>query len=369
MTFACACTLFAPRPSARRGRSILDVLVAIALGGCAFAAALPLLGFHAAESGEARSHSNLRQIAAAHEAYAQTYAGRQFTAVPDDAGLVNGNCASYLATIACPSPLVLGNAANGATWGYYLAPIGFCAPFGYPGNCNNWSVYKPIEFSGVNASIGSFRISNGKALNAFVDGRFLSDVQYSPNDRRVYRTTALPRDERADFESGNESVRFSSYCLSPAAMWHEDVLSSAHNGYRDPNTFAEGYASPAVSVCAYPDLKTRVIEHNWNLNPPNHERASFDGAYTVEAWAFNASSTVSPQAIFFDGRVDRIANRQAIDDDQALFEASGQQLWSRTTPLGADGYRVSDCLDERTNHTILTIDGILGRDVLSATRP
>jgi hypothetical protein len=95
-------------------------------------------------------------MSAANASYGADWSDRQFTAMPDDAGLVSGNCATYL-TIACPPQQLLGWASNGAMWGYFLGAAGQCAQYGYPGNCGNWVVYKPIEFSGVDAGFGSFR--------------------------------------------------------------------------------------------------------------------------------------------------------------------------------------------------------------------
>ncbi|MBL9121489.1 MAG: hypothetical protein JNL80_16390 [Phycisphaerae bacterium] len=130
---------------------------------------------------------------------------------------------------------------SGAYWGYYLG-IGLCSQYGYPGNpgCANWTVYKAIQFTGVNAGFGSFRLGNAAAFNSFVDGRFYSDTFYSPNDRVTYELSARYRDPAADFESFSQEVGFSSYCLSPAAMSNPEVLAAANDGYRNPDTFVEG---------------------------------------------------------------------------------------------------------------------------------
>ena len=47
-----------------------------------------------------QSLGNMRNLAAANGAYGADWADRQFTACPDDAGLVNGNCVTYTTTIA-----------------------------------------------------------------------------------------------------------------------------------------------------------------------------------------------------------------------------------------------------------------------------
>jgi hypothetical protein len=340
----------------------------VAILGCttiALAVALPVLARAGTDSGETRSLSNLRILAAAHEAYSQTFSGKQFGVMPEDAGAVGGNCSSYVNSIACPPPLLLGLGPNGAWWGYYLGSFGLCAQYSYPGSCGNWVAYKPIEFSGADAGFGSFRLGNATAFNAFVDGRFYSDTFYSPNDRFTYELSARYRDPVYDFNSLNGEIGLSSYCLSSAAMYNPAVFASENGGFKNPNTFAEGYVSPTVSQCAHPDLKTRIIEHNWNVGAPSFS-ANPNQSFEAD-WLFNYSSLAAPNGFFFDGHVTRIRNAQAIADDEAVFQANGTRLWSRTTPFGELGYGQWQPSPEatRTSHTILTIDGILGRDVLT----
>ncbi|MFO0827767.1 MAG: hypothetical protein U0572_06405 [Phycisphaerales bacterium] len=348
--------------SRRCGHSLLSTVIGCGCVAVLMATAIPVLGNIGTMSGEAVSLSNLRVIAEAHAAYASTFNERQVTWIPDDVGLVNGNCTTYVTEIACPPQLILGtDPINGAIWGYYLGG-GLCAQF--PGTCANFAVYKPFVFSGSWSNFGSFRLQNADAFNNFVDGRFYSDVWYSPNDESTYRSSAWVRDIAADFTAPPYEVTFSSYCLSPAAMFHPSVFGAAFGGYRNPDTFADAYVSPSVTQCAYPDLKTRSIEHNWNRSSPGISNPNFAGG--LEPFYFNASSEACPLSLFFDGHIARLPNSQAIADDQALFEASGQRLWSRSTPLGSNGYFGAQMLDTspKTSHTILTIDGILGRDIL-----
>jgi hypothetical protein len=349
-------------PRAARGATCIDVLVGLGCATLLAGAALPLLGAMGSASGEARSLSNLRTLAAANEAYGATFDGRQYTAIPEDAGLVNGSCEQYLLTIACPPPHVLGDAPNGFEYGYYLSPMGFCAPFGYPGTCANWVVYKPLTLSGVNAGFGSFRLPNARAFNTFVDGRFYSDTFYSPNDTATATKCAPHRDAGVDFDLNPSGVAFSSYCFSPAAMHNPMTLSAS--GYVNPDSYADAYVSPPVSACVHPDLKTRMIEHNWNYRAPAQGNINFAGG--IEPWYFNASASASSQSIFFDGHVGRVRTATAVEDDAAAQASSGVGLWHRGTPLGAAGYFGNQSFDGTLNsHSILTIDGILGRDVLT----
>jgi hypothetical protein len=353
-----------PTMNRHQGATRADVIVGVGCAAIAFSVAIPVLARNSVDSGEARSLSNLRVLAAAHEAYSQTFSGKQLGVIPEDAGLVNGNCAVYVSTIACPPQLLLGLGSSGGWWGYFLGSSGFCAQGNWPGNCGNWVAYKPLQFTGADAGFGSFRLGNAVAFNSFVDGRFYSDTFYSPNDRLNYETSARYRDEVVQFESFSGEIALSSYCLSPAAMYHPGVLAHANDGYKDPNTFPEAYVSPTVSQCAYPELKTRMIEHQWNVGAPSF--GTNVGTSIKDAWLFNSSALASPNGFFFDGHVSRVSNAQAIADDKALFDSTGQRLWSRTTPLGELGYRNGSATEgERTSHTILTIDGILGRDLLT----
>lgn len=350
--------------AAHRGHTLAEVVVAAACCAAITVALVPMLAAVSGGSGEARSLSNLRFLVGANDNYAATFGQRQFTAMPDDAGLVNGNCSTYVSSIACPPQQILGVSSSGAIWGYFLGG-GLCSQYGYPGSCAGWPAYKPIEMTGQSAQSGAFRLPNVAAFNQFVDGRFFSDYWYSPNDRAMWQYSATVRDAGGDYESLSGNIGFSSYCWSPAAMYHPDVFGSAYGGYRNPNSFAEGYISPTVTQCAYPDLKTRMIEHSWNVNAPSFVDNSLGGSYT--AFPYNASAAAHGLAMFFDGSVRRLRNVDAIADDASLFEASGARLWSRGTPFGEAGYLASQALDSgpRTSHTTLTIDGILGRDRLS----
>jgi type II secretory pathway pseudopilin PulG len=350
----------ATRSRTRLGFTLAETIVGLSVAAVFVACAVPVIARTGSLSGEARSLSNLRLLHESHTAYANSFNQRQFTPVIDDAGAYGGNCQTIV-SLFCPPQQIIGTSPSGAVWGYFLGS-GQCVQF--PGSCSgNWSTYKPIEWTGVSAGFGSFRLGNVAAFNGYVEGRFYSDTFYAPNDELAYSGSALFRDRGIDFDSDGANIRYTSYCLSPAAMWHPDVLGSAFGGFRDPNTFAAGYASPSVMQCLYPDLKTRLIEHNWCDGPPG---STVSGS-TSAAYPFNASAVVAPQSLFFDGSVRRLSNQQAIADDEALYESSGKQLWSRTTPLGPQGYLPQFGLDDgpRTNHTILTIDGILGRDVLA----
>ena len=141
-----------------RGFTIVELLVVVSIIALLIAILLPAIGKARDAALITQSLANLRNLSAANSAYGADWSDRQFTAIPDDAGLVQGNCGTYLAQVACPPQQLLGWAADGAMWGYFLGSAGLCGQYAYPGNCGNWVVYKPIEFTGADAGFGSFRL-------------------------------------------------------------------------------------------------------------------------------------------------------------------------------------------------------------------
>ena len=83
---------------------------------------------------------------------------------------------------------------------------------------------------------------------------------------------------------------------------------------------------------------------------------------------FNHGVEASPLALFFDGSVGTINAGVATQQDAAIRrQTKGDGLWNRDTPLGNNGYFGKFAADGEvsTSHTILTTEGILGRDLIS----
>ena len=61
------------------------------------------------------------------------------------------------------------------------------------------------------------------------------------------------------------------------------------------------------------------------------------------------------------------AGKATRHDAKVRQQNKGDGLWSRDTPLGNNGYLGDYAYDDRvsTSHTILTTDGILGRDLIN----
>lgn len=362
----------------RRAFTLVELLITVAAIVLLLAAIAPTLARARGDSGQITSMNNLQTLSFAMTIYGWDFSDRQPTWVPDDAGLYvsqqgGSNWASaYISTGGggCPPQLLLGWDDDPATiWGYFLG----CG--GFPGNSGNAPVYQPNAFNTSNVS-GSFRLLNAQAFSVYVDGRFYSETFYAPNDQKTWELAEPLFDFVGEFTvppGMTPQIVNSSYAPSPAAMWNPDVLAfnaSTGGWYRDPNTFFDSYQSPAVSQCAHPDLKTRIIEHNWNLGAPAPVNPAFAGGYTP--YFFNSGLAAAPLTLFFDGHVAELPNTQVVADDELVLKQTRGEvgLWTRDTPLGANGYYGAQSYDGTlVSHHVLTANGILGRDVLNVAKP
>lgn len=350
------------------GFTIVELLVVISIIALLVGILLPAIGRARDSALQTQSAANLRNMSSANAAYASDWADRQWTAIPDDAGLYGGSCAQYV-QVSCPPQLVLGWTSNQGAIAYYLGG-GKCANF--PGDCSSWNAYVPNTWNATTTS-GSFRLPNAKSFNTYLTGRFYDPVFYAPKDTLVYEYAEKFFGSASEFDGGfgGAEIYYSSYCFSPAAMWNPDVLSCDSGGWRSPTQLASGYKSPAAGQAAYPDLKTRMVEHSWLQNKPSSEvNANFSAgpAGNPIPWFFNHGYNSAPLTLFFDGHVGLMSVSEAMDADQRAKCGQLNGLWSRATPMGLDGYygnQAYDILVETSFH-ILTLDGILGRDTLGA---
>ena len=336
-----------------RGLTIPEVLVG---AGCV--AVILAIGTTvvAKGGGVSDSHFKLAELAQANECYANDFGGRQFGVMPATAGQYGDTCATFISQAWCPRPIYLGFSANGAMWGYYIGGVGFCANSGYPGNCGNWSLYRPMNFSAAEAAVGSFRMPNVVGFREYLSHRFYSPEWYAEDDPGyAWASTQFNADDEFNFDGTN--YRDSSFCFSPAAMLHPGVLRArAEGGFQAPAGFSDSYRAPAVTQCTHPSLKTRMCEYGW-----------YRGAPTT-GLAFNAGRKSAPCTLFFDGSVQSVSMLHAEADDTIVRAGSksGDGLWSDDTPLGVDGWQPTAPVDGvRTSFHILTTNGILGRDLLT----
>jgi prepilin-type N-terminal cleavage/methylation domain-containing protein len=357
--------------AARRAFTIVELLVVVAVVGLLVSLLLPGIARARDTARTQQSLSNLHNLAVASEHYAADWSDRQFTSIPDDAGVTGGSCQTYLTQVACPPQQIIGHDTFGI-WGYFLGSSGRCAGFGWPEACFNWMVYVPIHFGnnfnpGGGSGFGSFRIPGVQRFASYLNGRFYDPVLYAPKDELVLAEAQRYFQSPAQFTYDGVHYADSSYCFSPAAMWHPDVMrrsGAALNGqgFADPGSVPSGFRSPPVSRCRHPSLKSRMIEHHWLQRGPGQlVNPHIEGGATP--WFFNHGLHSAPATLFFDGHVELVGCLRAMQSDH---RAGG--LWSRDTPFGPNGYFGAQAHDMlvRTSFHILTTDGIEGRDVLGA---
>jgi len=359
----------------RRGFTIIELLVVVSIIALLISILLPAIGKARDAALQTKSAANLRNLGTAHATYGADWNDRQWTVCPDDLGQWGGSWANYAAQVGCPPQMILGFAANGGQWGYFL-PCSGVPNTGYGTGMfytpNTWNL--PVN--------GSFRLQNVKSFSNYLNGRFYDPVFYAPKDTVVLANAEqyfpLP-DEFTLLPAPYNNLYQSSYAYSPAAMWAPAVLrQNGNTAFTNPNTLPGGYRSPAASQATYPDLKTRVLEHSWLQNRPNNPiNQNFAGGQTP--WFFNHGYNSSPVTLFFDGSVRVVSAGDAQDADKRVYNQQQAQgtgavgLWSRTTPFGGNygnqgtgGYYLNQAYDflVNTSFHILTVDGIQGRDVL-----
>jgi hypothetical protein len=324
-------------------------------------------------SHEAVSMSNAAQLGAMHAMYAADWGGRQFTNVPDDLGAYStvqnpvNNCIVYVVETGCYPSGFVGVVENGAGFYVCISPCDGLIP---GASCSGAGYTWPYSLFGTlpTPQLAMFRFLNLAALNVYANGRWYDEVFFAPNDVLAYATAESHFDNPAAFVFPPNPPAFSSYCSSPAAMFHPDVFAPAsRRGPAWQFTFADRFKSPTVSECLFPDLKTQIIEHNWNQNPPAEiNPAVADG---ITPYQFNHGLDSTPITLFFDGHVNFMSIATAVADDTTVMRQtrSSNGLWSRDTPLGPTGYKGDLSFDGIfSGHHMLTIGGIAGRDVLAA---
>ena len=354
------------------GFTILELLVVVLIVALLLAVALPAIGKARGDSGVQGSISNLVTLSVAHVLYAADWNGRQVTWAVDDLGAfgsvsgynqAHGGCSS-LFDEGCHPHILWGWGCEGNMWRYVMTFAG-----------HHWAV-EPINFDGGLAGFGNFRFPNVRAFHDYVNGRVYEETFYAPNDTVPLDLAAPLFEEPCEFNpeahppiEGNPPI-WISYVLSPAAMFHPDVMrSNAAGGWQDPWSLDYGFESPGLFQALYPDLKTHMIEHHWVQNPPAECNPFWQGC---EPYYFNHGIDSTPVTLFYDGHVRLLPNTEVFAADQQVLKQTGgvDGLWHRGTPFGEDGYFISAGYDGvPLSHHILTTDGILGRDTLAETPP
>ncbi len=359
--------MLSPRRALRvRALTIVEVVAATAATSVLVAAISATASNLRGASNEAISMANLMQLGMGQALYAWDHGDLQWCGHQSDFGVGGANCANYVNTIGCPDQHILGWGYSGDLWGYWLGG-GMCPP-NYPGNCGNWILYWPNEWGTTNGVSGSWRLTQVRSMHNYINGRYFDPVYYAPNDRITYQRAARYFDAPAEFVSAGAGIAngSSSYGMSPAAMWNPQVMRApAQGGFRSPSTFADSFARQSLFGALHPELKSLLFEVNWN------QGGKLPSPYGIEAtqgvYRYNQGAAATPITLFYDGHVWFLPNQTAIDDDAALRARGLDGLWSRDTPLGNMGYYGNMSVDGSiTSHSVLTTDGLHGRDVLSA---
>ena len=402
----------------RKGFTIIELLVVVAVIGLLVAILLPAIGRARESAQSTQSQSNLRNIGSAAAVYSVDFQDRQWSPLPEEFGKLRNVADSAewtkWATSRCSGQLRLGKSASGDQ-GFFVPVAGppLCASAPASANINNLKAYFPCSFKNADGNFGSFRLLNASSFSKYVGGRFYDDIFYAPKDLLVLDQVAAlkaqyPND--GDFYGTAKSTILSSYCWSPAAMWSPDVLSSKA-GFQDPMKATAGrsvaglWRTPTSNQAQYSELKTRVIEHSWLQNKPSNmiEMTSgkwnmrgivnpdqvfkFGGRETFQTigdqangmkqpWWFNEASMSLPNALFFDGHVGPIGVLEAVESNKrvknkapAANPLKGLFVEGSIPDLGPAPYQYG-CYDNQAasgcSMHILTVDGILGRDMLGA---
>jgi hypothetical protein len=354
-----------------RGLTLTETLVVVVSLAVLLATILPALGQVWQTAPVTGSWNNLRTLHAAMECYAADWSNRQFTAVPDDLGVVGGDCEAYADEFGCYPPLFAGVGCDGLNW----AAWGSCAPFS--SLCaSNIVLTRPINLD-PEAPYGVYRIPQMKGIHDYVNGRFHDPTFFAPLDTKAYLAALPAFDQDCEFVETAGTIP-SSYALSPAAMYHPDVFRApSEGGFQHPDTFDDGYRSPAVTQAEYAQDKTWMIEHNWLRNPPAACNPDYEDPFggfsdLCDPYLFNHGASAAPLALFFDGSVERLRTGAVVVDDARMLKMTGgvDGLWSRDTPFGESGYFGELSFDGTiVSHHILTTGGIRGRDTLRRAAP
>lgn len=381
--------------------SIIELLVAIGIVAILIAILLPAIGKARDQAYITKSQSNLRQLAIAHATYAAEYNDQQWTNIPHDLTQYGSTLASAFQAMAKTGRFEGSDqwtSKDGGMWytifGYGTYQSSFAGKGIYGMGSNDGA--PPINMSGGFPHWGSFRMINVRSFNQYIDGRFYDPIFYAPKDKLVIEAMRHCWDWPEEFciihESApvpspmsptpRTSVLFSSYVLSPAAMFNPEVFSiegsfTASDIWNMPAAFR----SPTFSQAKYPNLKTHMLEHHWlqrPAQPSNPSVPSQTSSMGREPYYFNAGLESAPVTLFYDGSIRLLSQSEVLDADAKAKAASPTKtgLWHTGTPLAPTSGSTNHYRHEwaytppgqptyrPSSYHILTRDGILGRDTL-----
>ncbi len=310
-------------------------------------------------------------LGAAQVLYAADWEGRQVTWARDDLGAY-ASVTAYNQAHGCFSTLdpdchpgvIAGWGGDGLLYGYWTTIPSY-----------SWAV-QPIGFDGIVTGFGSYRLVTASPLHDYLGGRFYDPVFYAPDDAVPLEAAQPLFGAPEEYNTAGNPPIWSSYSMSPAAMFHPDVMRpNAEGGWQDPWSLDHGFQAPGLFQAAYPALKTLMIEQHWVQDPPGPCNDAWDPPWTsygCEPYHFNQGVDSSPVALFYDLSVRLLPNAEVLAADQQVLKQTGgvDGLWHRGTPFGENGFFIDAGYDGvPLSHHILTTGGILGRDTLAGQAP
>lgn len=350
-----------PARNHARGLTVVEVLALIACLVVLAAMGLPAFQRLGCSAARDISRANLATLSQAHAMYATDWSGRQYTLAPDTLGANGGSFNAWQSANGCVPQVLLGEDSQGVVHRFGTECQGADVRLK-----EKW--LKPIDFAG-RTTAGSFRLSNVRIVNEYVNGRFYDPKFYAPDDPTLRDDVRAVLKGGGDFEDLAAGIALSTYTYSPAAMYDPRVFGFGSTAtfppFRNPDAASElgpdAYRSPSVAQCVHPSLKTRMMEM-WAIeNPP----APCNGSIQQECVPFqwNHSYRARPLTLFFDGSVRIMSPRETMFAE----DRANKELWMHNTPFGnwgVGGLQSSDFLVKTSAH-FLTTYGIAGRDTVS----
>ncbi len=421
------------------GFTIIELLVVVSIIGLLLSLLIPAVGKARDSALTTQSLANLRNLASACGSYAADWTDRQPTWIFDDfAAHIKNNMdldgeKNYQAdTGSCPPSIIVGfgtqigtcKSSTGKGGGGFggggggggggmqggVSGIGYslwgiwtqCEAQGMP---KNWGIaYSTpmILATGWGTSSppgdGAWRMPNSRCFNQYVGGKYYDKVFFSPKDK-FSLDLAQPA-----FEKGDDFTNLchipghgidSTYCFSPAAMYSSDVFGSKKGciSFKKSGLPASVFKSPASGQAAFPELKTRMIEHVWLQNkegPEYNPNWATSATQPPLPFFFNQCTNSAPATMFFDGHISLSGCADSMDQnaqviagnidstrmlaEKGLFASKtlsnitggpwGDYGGYFTGPEGKTGANFNYDTQVNTSYHVFTLDGILGRDFI-----
>ncbi len=401
--------------------TVIELLVVVSIIGLLLSLLIPAVGKARDGALTTQSLGNLRNLAAACGSYGADWNDRQPTFVLDDlAQHINGSVTPNAAqqyeakTGACPPSIIVG---YGGQIGTCRQPGGGGGGGGIKGGVSGpvygiWGLWNACE-GGINnggvaystpmilnsswggaAGEGGYKLANCRAFSQYVNSKYYDRIFFSPKDKYALEL-AQPAFERGDDYTNLCRIPGKgvdpTYVFSPAAMYAPEAFGAKKGciSFQNQGLPPAIFRSPGSGQAAYPDLKTRMLELPWLQNKEGPEyNPNYKDPYP---YYFNNCINSTPATLYFDSHVSLAgcndsmdANAQVLGENQvnnpSLLEkglfasATLNKLpgdWGKmggyfTGPDGSSGANFNYDTQVNTSFHIFTVDGIMGRDFLTA---